>query len=236
MMRLAGDKVNKKVERIGMIIEYLRDNEEAFNSMEKWQVLKALDNEYFECGMHNYITLQLYDELGILPDSLNPYKAFSKFVNETFDIKNKSVIEIGGGNIPRLAKRIASMQELGTITVYDPRLYIKDKLSNMKLIKRRFSSMNNVSSADLLIGLLPCGASSIIVKSAVRHNKDFMIVLCDSHNNLELFDQYNEDLDWPFSFIEDTRKIVDENNMGKLKVKYLKEIGNNYPIIYNDRG
>ena len=236
MMRLAGDKVEKKVEKIGMIIDYLRNNSDAFNSMEKQQIIKSLDNDYYGLSIHNYITLQLYDELGILPDSLNPYKAFSEFVNEKFNIKDKNIIEIGGGNIPRLAKRIASMQDKGTITVYDPKLYMKESISKIKLVKRKFSSMNNISHYDLLIGLLPCGASSIIVKSAIKHNKDFMIALCDSHNNLELFDQYNEDLNWPFNFIEDTRKNVDENTMGKLKIKYLKEIGNNYPIIYNDRG
>ena len=236
-MGFTGEKVEKKVEKIGLIIDYLRENEEAFTSMEKWQILQTLDNEYFE--LHNHICLQLYDELGLLDDSMNPYKAFSELVNEQFNIKDKNIIEIGGGNIPRLAKRISAMQENGTITVYDPNLYIKNEdasTSKLKLVKRRFYSILNVDKADLLIGLLPCGSSTVIVNSAVKNNKDFMIALCDSHNSLECFDEYDEDLGWPFNFIDETSKTVEENNMGKLKVKYLKEVGNNYPIIYNERG
>lgn len=235
-MLLAGEKeqVDKRIEEIGLVIKYLKENPEAFNYIEKEQIIKSL---YDDWGSHNHICLQLYDELGLLPDDRNPYKAFSKLVNDIFDIKNKKIIEVGGGNLPRLAKRIAEIQDTGTITVYDPSLYIKENEElRIKLIKRRFNSITNVSSADLLVGLLPCGSSSVIVKSALRNNKDFIIALCDRHNLLENFDEVEEDLEWPDNFIKDTSRIVEENNMGKLKIKRLKEIGEQYPIIYNDRG
>ena len=237
-MLLASDKVDKQIEEIGLIVNYLKDNSDAFNYIEKEQIINSLKYEnYTEWGKHNHICMQIYDELGLLPDSINPYKAFAELINETFNIKDKNIVEIGGGNIPRLAKRINKMQDTGTITVYDPNLYISEnKIDNLKLVKRRFSSVTNVSGADLLIGLLPCGSSSIIVKAATRYNKDFMITLCDSHNTLECLDGVEEDLEWPINFIENTRCIVEENNMGKLKVKSLNEIGDNYPIIYNDRG
>lgn len=232
----SGDRINKKIEKIGLVIDYLRENEDAFTSFEKWQIIKALETDYIGLGTHNHICLQIYDELGILPDSINPYKAFSNLVNQKFNIKDKHIIEIGGGKIPSLAKRIDLMQDKGTITVYDPNLYIKEEYSNIKLIKKKFSLMNNVSSADILIGLLPCGSSSTIIKSAIKYNKDFMIALCDSHDNLDSFDVYDEDLNWPYNFIEKSKDLVEKNNMGKLKVKYLKEIGDIYPIVYNDRG
>ena len=237
-MKLAGAEVDKKVEKIGKVIDYLRENGDAFTSSQKWQILQSLDNEYFEWGMHDHICLQVYDELGLLPDSNNPYKVFSSLVDEKFNIKNKKVIEIGGGNIPRLGKRIADMQDKGTITVYDPNLYIKEgeEYPRLTLIKRRFSSITNVSSADVLIGLLPCGSSSLIVKSAIRYNKDFMIALCDEHNNLELFDEYEDTDSWIETFIKHTSIEIEKNKMGKLKVKHMKEIGEQYPIIYNDRG
>lgn len=237
-MLLANDKVDKQIEEIGLIVAYLKDNPDAFNYIEKEQIINSLKyDDYRGFGKHNHICSQIYDELGLLPDSINPYKAFAELIDEIFSIKDKNIVEIGGGNIPRLAKRISKIQDTGTITVYDPSIYITDEVnSNLKLIKRRFSSMTNVSSADLLVGLLPCGSSSIIVKSAIRYNKDFMIALCDSHNTLECLDGVEEDLEWPINFIENTRCIVEENNMGKLKVKSLNEIGDNYPIIYNDRG
>ena len=138
------------------------------------------------------------------------------------------------------------MQDKGTITVYDPNLYITEEYKNLtyeekdslklKLINRRFTPLVNVRSSDVIIGLLPCGASSTIIKSAIRYNKDFMIALCDSCSYFEYFDTNEEDLEWPNKFIEDATKIVEENGLGKLKVKTLKEIGDNYPIIYNDRG
>ena len=237
-MKLAGAEVEKRVEKIGKVIDYLRENGDAFTSSQKWQILQSLDDEYFEWGMHDHICLQVYDELGLLPDSKNPYKAFSLLVDEKLNIKNKKVIEIGGGVIPRLGKRIADMQDMGTITVYDPYLYVKEgeEYPRLTLIKRRFFSITNVSSADVLIGLLPCGSGSIIVNSAIRYNKDFMIALCDEHNSLELFDEYEDNDSWIETFIKHTSKEVEDNGMGKLKIKRMEEIGKQYPIIYNERG
>lgn len=244
-MGLEGDRIDNKVERIGLIIDYLRKNSDAFTGNEKSLILSNLNNDGSLYGIPN-ICLQIYDELGILPDSINSYKAFAKLVDEQFNIKDKNVVEVGGGNIPRLGKRISLMQDKGTITVYDPNLYITEEYKNLtyeekdslklKLINRRFTPLVNVRSSDVIIGLLPCGASSTIIKSAIRYNKDFMIALCDSCSYFEYFDTYEEDLEWPNKFIEDATKIVEENGLGKLKVKTLKEIGDNYPIIYNDRG
>lgn len=236
-MRLEGEKVNNDVQRIGLILDYLRQNGDAFTSVEKSIILSNLNNDGTLYGIPN-ICLQIYDELGILPDSINLYKAFAKAVDQQFNISNKNVIEIGGGNIPRLGKRIASMQDTGAITVYDPNLYIgnTEEVSNMKLINRRFTTMVNVHAADVLIGLLPCGAGSTIIKSAIKHNKDFMIALCDSCNYFEYFDGYEEDLDWPNSFIMEASDVVEKSGLGKLKIKTIKEVGDNYPIIYNDRG
>lgn len=229
------DLVCERVKRIGLVIDFLREHEDAFTSFEKKQILDTLDYDYI-LNMHNYICLEVYDGLGLLPDSLNPYKAFLKLLDDQFDVKNKNIIEIGGGKIPCLAKRISSIQNMGCITAYDPNLIEDGIYDNLILRKRRFTSITNVSNADILVGLLPCGSSSIIVSAAARYNKDFMIALCDSHNNLELFDDVEENLDWPDNFIEEVKTIVEDNAMGKLKVKRLNEIGDNYPIIYNDRG
>ena len=232
---LYNDKINNRVKKIGKVIDFLRKYEDAFTSFEKRQILDTLDEDY-TWSMHNHICLEVYDGLELLPDSVNPYKAFSKLIDEQFNIKNKRIIEIGGGKIPCLGRKISSMQELGSVVVYDPDLIEDGTYDNLDLKKRIFTSITNVSSADVLVGLLPCGSSSIIVNSAIRHNKDFMIALCDSHNTLELFDGVEEDLAWPYNFIKETSKNVEENGMGKLKVKILNEIGENYPIIYNDRG
>lgn len=225
-------------EKSKLVVNYLLENRGVFSETE---VERIIDCSYYyrdEDGIPNYNELlQLYDELGLLPDPLNPYKAFAEFLDEQFDIKNKHVVEIGGGNIPRLGKRIAQIQDRGTITVYDPNLYIKNYgYPNMKLIKRKFFPITNVDDADVLVGLLPCGSSSSIIKSALKHDKDFMIALCDKCNRLEYFDGYDEDPDWPLNFIEQTSEAVENANLGKLKVKHINEVGKQYPIIYNVRG
>lgn len=219
-------------DRTKMVVNYLIENKDAFSEQEIKLILSNLGGY----GSLPNILLQIYDELGILPDFMNPYKAFSELINKQFDIKDKNIVEIGGGTIPRLAKRLSDMQNRGSITVYDPNLYIKKTYPNIKLIKRNFYPISNVDNADLLVGLLPCGASTSILKSSLRHNKDFMIALCDSCNFYEYFDGYEDDSNWPYSFIDIATKAVDESNLGKLKVKYLKEVGERYPIIYNVRG
>ena len=222
-------------ENYRLIINYLFENKDAFTDSERNIIISYITSHDNRFSIPN-IVLQLYDDLGILPENLNPYKAFTEFLESIHDIKDKHIVEIGGGNIPVLAKRISCMQDKGTITVYDPNIYLKKKdYPNMKLIKRNFYPISNVDNADILIGLLPCGASGTIVKSAVRHKKDFMIALCDDCNYLEFYDSYNDE-DRTLSFIDQTRKAVEDNNLGKLKVKYIKEIGDNNPVIYNVRG
>lgn len=223
-------------ERSRVVVNYLLENRDAFSDYDINLILNHLNVEENEYGVPT-VVLELFDELGILPDGLNSYKYFAELINEQFDIKNKHIVEIGGGVIPRLGKRLALMQERGTVTVYDPFLYLNNAhYSNLRLIKRKFYPISNVDNADLLIGLLPCGSSSSIIKSALKHDKDFMIALCDSCNALEYFDGYEEDMDWPYNFIIQAAKAVEDKNMGKLKVKHIKEVGMQYPIIYNDRG
>lgn len=243
-MGLNKENTDNKVQRLGLVLDYLREHENVFSSLEKDLILANLNNDGSFYGIPN-VCLQLYDELGILPDDINLYKEFANLVNKQFDIKDKNIIEVGGGNIPRLGKRIELMQDKGTITVYDPNLYIPDEYKDLdvlekekkklKLVNRRFTPMVNARHTDVIVGLLPCGAGSTIIKSAVRYQKDFMIALCDSCSYFEYFDNYEVDVDWPNNFIEEASRIVERNGLGKLMVKQNEIIGKQYPIIYNNR-
>jgi len=223
-------------EKVQLIVDYLKENSEAFSMVEKNTIINSIGT-FDTTDKIPSVVLELYDELGILPDNKNIYKAFLKLLDEKFKIKDKNIVEVGGGNLPRLGKRIALMQDKGTITVYDPNLYIKNNdLPNLKLIKRRFYPISNVDDADVIIGLMPCGAVQSIVKSAIRHDKDFMLVLCDEFDTFCQFDSEIENENWEEEFIKKLEKDVEENNMGKLKVKHIKEIGEEHPILYNCRG
>lgn len=232
-------------EKVKLIVDYLNENKNAFSPLEKEVIFNHIG--IFNTSMSiPSIVLQVYDELGILPDNKNIYKSFIKLLDNKFDISNKNIVEIGGGHIPRLGKRIALMQNRGTITVYDPNLYITNTIGkkvesyndypNLKLVKRRFYPISNVDDADIIIGLMPCGAVESITKSAIRHNKDFMVVMCDDCNPQELFDPIEENEDWKMEFINRLEKEVEDSELGKLKVKFRSEIGNQFPIIYNSRG
>ena len=127
----------KTAEISGIVINYLLENKDAFNDAEVNMILSNMNIEDTYYSIPN-IVLQLYDELGILPDDINSYKAFSELVDEQFNIKDKNIVEIGGGVLPRLGKRLSLMQDRGTVTVYDPNLYLnKAYYPNLKLIKRK---------------------------------------------------------------------------------------------------
>ena len=220
-----------------LIVGYLNDNDDAFNTLEKNTIINncIMNNDDGNYTLPSVVS-QVYDELNLLPDDRNIYKEFLKLLDSEFKIKDKNIIEIGGGNIPRLAIRIASMQEKGTITVYDPNLYMKNYLyNNLKLKKEKFSTLTNTKNIDILIGLMPCGATDKIVKSAIKNNKDFMIALCDHYNTSSNFDECDDDFEWRENLICRLREEIENNNMGVLKVKKIKAIGSN-PIIYNHRG
>lgn len=86
---------------------------------------------------------QVYDELSLVPDNSNYYVYFIDQLKQNFDIRC-NIVDIGGGYIPRVAKRLAIEQikmGRGNITVYDPRLIEKDQsiiiLSCVKTILRK---------------------------------------------------------------------------------------------------
>ncbi len=124
----------------------------------------------------------IYDTLGFIPEQENRYELFVNKLMSNFNIKC-NILEIGGGNLPRIGERIAQKQiELGsgTITVYDPSLAVKKaKYSNLILCKEEFTMATDISGYDLLIGAFPCDATELMVHRALTENKDFFIQLCN---------------------------------------------------------
>lgn len=180
---------------------------------------------------------EVYDELGIIPDESNIYIGFMKLLSELHDIKNKKILEIGGGVIPRLGKRISATLDTGKIVIYDPRLSLYEmSTSKMKLVKERFKITTGVGDTDLMIGLMPCEAADIIVESALQNNVDFVLALCEGGVHGDETDFYDSVEEWQDSLIRYAEREVGNRGMGKLKMKSLEDYGSPYPVIYNDRG
>lgn len=223
-------------DKVKLIVEYLTKYPEAFTCEEKNSIVTYITDSEYEFFIPD-IMRELYDELNILPENKSLYKAFMLLVDDIFKIKNKKIVEVGGGIIPTLGKRISKFQDSGKITIYDPRLSIYEKDTDRMVLKReKFNIKTDIRGNDLLIGLMPCEAANVIVESALKNKMDFALALCEGGPHGDMFDYFEDEEEWRMSLIQYAAAMVEEQNMGKLKIKYLKEYGDPYPIIYNERG
>jgi hypothetical protein len=180
------------------------------------------------------IIRQIYDEVGICDPEVNMYEGFLKIIEENFDI-NTDIIEVGGGIVPSLAKKIALRQKTGTVTVYDPRLMTNiDAPDNLILKKEKFRENTPIGSAKLIIGFMPCDAAPTIVKSACENQTDFIVALCEGGMR-EGFGWLEEDDEWTGYITYCAEKGIEKHKLGTLAQASLEKYNNPYPIIYNKR-
>ena len=179
---------------------------------------------------------EVYDKLDLIEDEENIYLGFIDLLDSEFDIKEKEIIEVGGGIFPQLAKKISKYQTKGQIKVYDPRLsYYEDNTSKMTLVREKFTANTKVEDVDLLIGFMPCEATYTIIDSATRNNIDFMIALCEGGPHGDIYDYFETEDEWLHSIMSFASSSVEYNKMGTVEKTYLKKYHNPYPIIYNKR-
>lgn len=149
--------------------------------------------------------MELYDELNLIKDDDNYYITFLNELEKHYKL-DCNILEIGGGNIPSLAKRIAKKQiniGSGTITVYDKKIaYLKHNYSNLKLCRKDLTENSNIKSYDLVISLFPCTATILTIYKALEYNKDYFIGLCDCIHPLfgESDSDYEYDLNHPLEY------------------------------------
>lgn len=192
----------------------------------------------FHWGMKKPFTTdllrQIYDEVGITDERVNMYEGFFKILEENFDI-NTDIIEIGGGIVPSLAKKIALRQKTGTVTVYDPRLMTSiDKPDNLILKREKFDKNTSIGDAKLIIGFMPCDATTLLIETACKNKTDFMVALCEGGMR-EGYGWLEEDDEW-IGFVKYcAARGIEANGLGTLEEKSLEQYKNPYPIIYNKR-
>lgn len=224
-----------KEESLALINNYLNRYPGIFTEEEQrliFSCLEYLPNE----EMLPDVVRELYDELGILEDDTNIYLGFIKLADSVFNIKNRNILEIGGGVLPRLGERIAGLQDRGSITVYDHRISkYKEDTFNLKLVRKTFDKTIDIKDIDLLIGLMPCKAAELIIEVAARQEIDFMIALCEGGPHGDEYDFFEDEDEWQHSVIFSARTAVRDKKMGKLMIKDMEQYGSPYPVIYNDR-
>ena len=225
----------KRKKKQNLIIDLIVKYPELFTEAERSYLINNCTASYKDRLMPDLFR-EVYDKLDLLKDDENIYLGFIDLLDNKFDIKNKDIIEVGGGIFPQLAKKISNIQEKGQIKVYDPRLsFYEDNTSKLTLVREKFSNKTKVDDVDLLIGFMPCEATYTIVDSAARNDIDFMIALCEGGPHGDIYDYYESDEEWLHSIISFANSLVEYNNMGTLEKTYLKEYHNPYPVIYNKR-
>ena len=216
------------------VLKYLRDNISNYSESEINYICKNYD--YLE---HNKfvpdILRQIYDELGLLDDKDNLYLGFIDIIKDKFNI-DSNIVEVGGGVIPSLGKNITLNQKSGTVTVYDPRLSIyEEDTSKFHLVRKPFTESTNIGNHNLMVALMPCEACETVIRSAIKNKIDFMLGFCEGGPHGDEFDYFEDDDEWLNSMLYLAKDGIEENGMGKMKVKYLQECKNPYPVIYNER-
>lgn len=210
-------------------------------SEEAWQYIEENFFKGLEENDAPDILMQIYSFLDIKPSPARFYHRHLKLLKNLFPI-NGNIIDIGSGMIPAFGTLVAAEQRkigAGTITLYDPLLLdMAPKYPNMILQKQTFSSDTDISSYDLVTGIMPCEATESILNAAIKNRKDFYVAMCGCvHSPLDYFYGFygtSPEL-YQRMVIEDTKALLKEYDNGTLVVTNLKNTELNYPILYNRR-
>lgn len=221
-----------KEENLRQALEFVEAHKESYTPRElafiKANIVRNIGKEYI-----SDVLRQIYDEFNIIDQEKNMYATFLRLLEENFDI-NRDIIEVGGGIIPALAKRLALHQKSGTITVYDPRLITTiEHPANLILKKQMFSQDTPIENTAMIIGFMPCDATNLLIDVACQNNVDFMIALCEG--GMRRGYEWLEDDEWVEYIKYTTARKVEGQNMGTLETISLSAYHNPYPIIYNKR-
>lgn len=218
------------------IVKFVISNAEIFTDYERKCILNYALRGHTKDKMIPDLIVEVYDKLGILKDDENIYLGFIDLLRENFNYQERNIVEVGGGIIPGLARRISSNQTTGKIKVYDPRLSkYEHNTEKLTLVREKFYSDTPIGNADLLIGFMPCEATYNIIESATRNNVDFMIALCEGGPHGDIYDYFEDEKEWLDTIVYMAERGIEDSKMGTLEKRYLKKYHNPYPVVYNKR-
>lgn len=213
------------------IRQFLKEHPEGYSEIEKDFIVKNMEWGRNTCLVTD-ILRQIYDELNLLEENKNIYLGFMELIEKNFE-KKDTIIEVGGGRLPRLGTRLALANPNSKIVVYEQELLqTSSSLPNLILKKERFTVNSNVNGASLICGFMPCEATVAQIQTACEQGINFITALCDGGNH-QLLD--TEEDYWEEHIIYEAKKLVKKHNLGDLKITYMKDYNNPYPVIYNQK-
>ncbi len=221
--------------------ELLKDYIQQYQKQYDEEELEYL-KKYFlsDCQEANSdILMQIYAKFEMLEQSENYYLGFAKMIGKKYGW-DSHILEIGGGYYPIFSKYVDDFQRknhaCGTITTYDPSLVVS-KLGNVRLHKKRFTSDLDVDAYDLLVGIMPCEASTLIVNKAIQAKKEFVVGMCGcTHSDFYLYQRCGSWLTFD-QWVEYFYSLAQEQERDgfTVRMKLDNNFGFPYPIITSQK-
>lgn len=192
-----------------------------------------LISQCIESQIMNYVPYGIfalvYLHCGILSEKHNIYQAYLNYLVKTYpNFYNKNILEVGCGEYPAFVELIATEihknKANGTITGIDPAV-ILSKLDIMgkqnDLYQEEFCATTDISDKDLLLGILPCDATTTIINKACSEEKEMSIMPCKCmHNSEKSFKDYEEYLDYLMNLMNKNKSASFEIEKCYFKKEY----------------
>lgn len=226
--------IDSNNEKRKLLMQFIEEYSQYFSENEKRIILS--ENTTSSKKLLTDVTRQVFTELGFIKDEDNIYQAFIDIIKEEFGLE-RNIVEIGGGVVPSLAKKIALSQNKGTITVYDPRLInnMYSNIPNLKLKRQAVSTKTQIEQADLYVAFMPCEATQTIIDIAGKNKVDFIIAACEGGPHGDIYDYFEDEEEWLHSMIYHARRQIEYNDLGTLETKSLQKYNDPYPVFFNRR-
>ncbi len=159
--------------------QYIAENP---NNLTPTQFDRIVD-DLMSNGSSGTIHDETYDFYQWLDGKPGRQEQFYKFIKHNYEsFFGKNVLEVGCGRTAALSQMLSRHFKM---TAIDPLLEVSEK-PGIEYIKAYFTQNTPIWDYDLIIGLEPCDATEHIIRSCLKREKEFIVVLCGTpHKRLD---------------------------------------------------
>lgn len=158
--------------------KYLSEYGYLYSAGAREEIEENFLNPYDKIREASDVLNQVYEYVGVFEkEKDNAYDIFINNMTRRMNI-NRELLEVGCGYYPSLAKRIAKLQNYGSVTAIDPKV-VTTNVTGIKVIKSKLSENIGIENFAMLYGLYPCEATIDMIKLASIYDKDLCILACD---------------------------------------------------------